>query len=125
MRVLTHNTLKSPAKDAAQGLPLALEIGELKVVESPLNVEFMRATLPSLDWSGLLVAARAVGLAEGTLPERYDPVVLADATLLQSLHTLLLDIHIESGALVCTETGRRFPIANGIPNMLIGEQDCA
>ena len=115
MRLLTHNTLKCPLKAATLGSPLGLEIAEMRVVESPLNAEFLRATLPTLDWDGLLLAARAVGLSD--VPERYDPVLLTDATLLQSLHTLLLDVHVERGSLVCVETGKRFPITNGVPNM--------
>lgn len=121
MRVLTHNMIKSPLKAAVVGGPLELEVGVMRVVESQMNAEFVRATLPTLDWSGLLMAARAVGLTD--LPQQFDIALLSNETFLQSMHTLLLDIHIESGMLVCTESGKRFPIVNGVPNMLCDEAE--
>jgi uncharacterized protein YbaR (Trm112 family) len=30
---------------------------------------------------------------------------------------------LEEGNLVCPETGRRFPVAKGIPNMLLNEDE--
>ncbi|MFS7888300.1 putative multifunctional methyltransferase subunit Trm112 [Helianthus anomalus] len=32
-------------------------------------------------------------------------------------------VHLEEGALVCLETGRRFPVNKGIPNMLLHEDE--
>lgn len=30
---------------------------------------------------------------------------------------------LEEGSLVCPETGRRFPVSKGIPNMLLNEDE--
>lgn len=121
MRILTHNSLRNPAKDVVNGYPLQIEIIDMRVSESEMNPEFIRGMLPSLEWKSVLVAAAAVGLAD--LPAQFDPALLGDATFLQSIHTLLLDIHIDTGFLICPETGRRFPIIAGIPNMMIAEAD--
>ena len=43
--------------------------------------------------------------------------------VLQKLHHALLEIHITEGSLICPDTGRRFPIKNGIPNMLLHEDE--
>lgn len=40
-------------------------------------------------------------------------------------HKLLLDVHVTEGALICPETGRRFPVHEGIPNMLLHEDEVA
>jgi uncharacterized protein YbaR (Trm112 family) len=48
-----------------------------------------------------------------------------DEAFLQLVHKLLLDVHVLEGALVCPETGRRFPINEGIPNMLLHEDEVA
>jgi multifunctional methyltransferase subunit TRM112 len=32
-------------------------------------------------------------------------------------------VTLEEGALVCPETGRKFPVAKGIPNMLLTEEE--
>lgn len=33
-------------------------------------------------------------------------------------------LHVEEGQLICPESGRRFPIQKGIPNMLLNEDEC-
>lgn len=33
-------------------------------------------------------------------------------------------VDVEEGALICPETGRRFPIVKGIPNLLLNEDEC-
>lgn len=46
-----------------------------------------------------------------------------DNEFLQKLHHILLEIDILEGSLECPETGRLFPITNGIPNMLLNEDE--
>jgi len=36
---------------------------------------------------------------------------------------IFLQVEILEGALVCPESGRKFPITNGIPNMLLNEDE--
>lgn len=43
--------------------------------------------------------------------------------LLQKLHHLLFEIDVLEGQLECPETGRVFPITDGIPNMLLNEDE--
>ncbi len=33
-------------------------------------------------------------------------------------------VELVEGALVCPETGRKFPVVKGIPNMLLNEDEC-
>lgn len=47
-----------------------------------------------------------------------------DDAFLQALHHALLELHLEEGALVCPETGRRFLVNKGIPNLLLHEDEC-
>ncbi|XP_062147462.1 uncharacterized protein LOC133856266 isoform X1 [Alnus glutinosa] len=42
---------------------------------------------------------------------------------LNKFHHALLELHLEKGALVCPETARRFPVNQGIPNMLLHEDE--
>ena len=46
-----------------------------------------------------------------------------DEELLKKLHMVLLDIHIVEGHLICPDTGRRFKVSNGIPNMILHEDE--
>ena len=116
MRLLTLNSLRCPAKDVAKGFPLGLELEAMEVKESEFNEEFIRHMLPSLDWECILIAANAVGL-QG-IPQTFDPSLLDDTAFLQALHNLLLDVHVTKGKLVCPESGRKFPIENGLPDMM-------
>jgi multifunctional methyltransferase subunit TRM112 len=65
-----------------------------------------------------------VGLPEDMLPEELTDELLQDEDFLQALHKVLMDVHVVAGELVCPESGRRFPIAEGIPNLLIEESEC-
>lgn len=115
MRLLTHNSLKSIAKDIQEGYPLKLIVTEQITRSSPLNEDFIRSIVPGLDWPALLIAAEAVGL-QG-MPLKFDPLLLDDNNFVQAIHTLLLDIHIEKGELICPDTGTMYPIVNGVPDM--------
>ena len=116
MRILTHNSLKCPAKDVATGYPLKLVVEEMTVIETECNFDFLKSHLPSLNWEGVLIAADAIGLKD--IPPHLDSSHLLDEDFLMAMHNLLLDIHIVKGSLVCGESGRVFPIVDGIPDMM-------
>ena len=46
-----------------------------------------------------------------------------DEAFLRLVHHALLEVRLCEGALVCPESGRRFPVANSIPNMLLREDE--
>ena len=50
--------------------------------------------------------------------------MLDDESFLRNLHHVLLEIHVEQGALICPESGRRYAIKKGIVNMLLMEDEC-
>jgi len=59
------------------------------------------------------------------LPETVSEEMLAgDEQFLRAFHHILLEVQIEEGALICPETGRRFPITKGIANLLLNEDEC-
>ena len=59
------------------------------------------------------------------LPDSVTEEMLAnDDEFLQLFHHALLEVTLEEGALICPETGRRFPVKKGIPNMLLREDEC-
>lgn len=89
---------------------------EEKVVT--FNGEFLTRILPRLHWPAVCTVAEQVGV-QG-LPAELNE---ADATeeVLQKLHHVLLEIDVIEGNLKCPETGRLFPITDGIPNMLLNE----
>lgn len=62
------------------------------------------------------------GFAE--LPAAVPEGALEDDEFLQAFHHALLELHLEEGALICPETGRRFTVNKGIPNLLLHEDEC-
>mmetsp|Transcript_10949 Transcript_10949/g.16494 ORF Transcript_10949/g.16494 Transcript_10949/m.16494 type:complete len:123 (-) Transcript_10949:757-1125(-) len=121
MRFLTHNSLRCVAKDATLGYPLKVDIEDLEVVEVEYCQEFLTHILPSLSWDGLKVASKVIGLVG--FPDSFDESLLCDEDFLRAMHNLLLEVHIMKGTLTCPDTGRTFPIDNGIPNMKLPETE--
>lgn len=46
-----------------------------------------------------------------------------NAAILEALHVVLFNIHVLEGTLTCPDTGRQFPIKDGIPNMMLHEDE--
>jgi multifunctional methyltransferase subunit TRM112 len=76
---------------------------------------------PKIEWKALVDAARTMGYTQ--LPEEANSSMLDSDDFLNKFHHTLLELHLEKGELVCPETARRFPINQGIPNMLLHEDE--
>lgn len=88
----------------------------MDIEETDCNEQFIRDVLPSLDWSGVLVAASAIDMND--MPAEFDAKLLEDAGFIQAMHNMLIDVHILKGKLICPESGRIFEIDNGVPIMM-------
>ncbi|XP_008219426.1 PREDICTED: multifunctional methyltransferase subunit TRM112-like protein At1g22270 [Prunus mume] len=121
MRLLTHNMLSSNIKGVANGFPLRIEIEKVVEKQVDFNADFLRNMFPKIEWKALVGAAHTLGYVE--LPEEVEPSRLDSEDFLRKFHHALLELHLEEGALVCPETGRRFPVSKGIPNMLLHEDE--
>ncbi|KAK1391474.1 Multifunctional methyltransferase subunit TRM112-like protein [Heracleum sosnowskyi] len=122
MRLLTHNMLSSTIKGVTNGFPLKIE--PQKIIERPVefNPIFLKNMFAKLEWKPLVEASKTMGYFE--LPEDVsDLSVLESDEFLHKFHHALLEIHLEEGVLVCPETGRKFPVQKGIPNMMLHEDE--
>ncbi|KAG0494489.1 hypothetical protein HPP92_005483 [Vanilla planifolia] len=124
MRLLTHNMLACNIKGVTNGYPLRLEAEKWVEKEVDFNADFLRGLFHKLDWGALVGATRVLGF-EDLLPEEAPnlSVVGSDDNFLRRFHRAILQLHVEEGALICPETGRRFPISKGVPNMLLHEDE--
>ncbi len=69
-----------------------------------------------------LYALLQVGFGDGlpaSLPDSYED----NEEFLKAAHHALLEVEVVEGELECPETGRKFPITGGIPNMLLQEDE--
>lgn len=123
MKLLSHNMLTSMClKGVTVGYPLGINANDVKVNEVYFNPEFVTKVIPKLDWPALHKAAETLGHAED-LPKELADEWHKDEKFLKKAHHVLLEIEIVEGELICPETGRKFPINNGIPNMLLNEAE--
>ncbi|KAL1547973.1 multifunctional methyltransferase subunit TRM112 A-like [Salvia divinorum] len=121
MRLLTHNMLSSNIKGVTSGFPLRIEVEKMVEKEVELNADFLRNMFAKVEWKALVEASKTLGYTE--LPDNVEPSMLDSDEFLNRFHHALLELHLEEGALVCPETGRKFPVNKGIPNMLLHEDE--
>lgn len=121
MRLLAHNMLACNVKGVVNGYPLKIEPKETRESETPFNAEFLVHMLPKMEWPAFVGAAKEIGVTN--LPSDIPDDAASDEEFLRAFHHALLEVHVEEGELVCPESGRRFPISKGIPNMLLNEDE--
>lgn len=129
MRLLTHNTLRNNSESAkGKGFPLKITATEIRVDKPSLDadpeaqIQFCKGILGMLDWSALVTAAAEMGL--NTLPPILTSELAENDAFLQALYHILMNVHLINGMLTCPTTGREFPVTNGIPNMILDEEEC-
>ncbi|KAK8647435.1 hypothetical protein V6N13_121173 [Hibiscus sabdariffa] len=118
MRLLTHNMLSSNIKGVTNGFPLRIQVEKVVEIQVEINHDFLRNIFPKIHWKAFSDASRIMGYNQ--LPEE-PPEPSVD--FLGKFHHALLELHLEEGALLCPQTGRKFPVTKGIPNMLLLEDE--
>merc|ERR1712086_200801 len=118
MRLLTHNMLESPCRGVSKKYPLLIEAEEIEQTEQEFNPDFIKHMFPRLEWTALIDTATALKLPHN-LPAEVQEEHLADDDFLKQLHHILLEVRLVEGNLVCPESGRKFPVSKGVPNMLL------
>ncbi|KAL7411148.1 hypothetical protein BDY24DRAFT_410288 [Mrakia frigida] len=123
MRLITHNILACHVKSCnANNFPLLLSNVEIEIREAEYNEDFLKGFWPKIEWSALVDTAKTLG--DTSLPEEApDPSVAPPEAVLKALHHVLMEIHIEEGAMICPNCNHTYPISNGIPNMLLAEHE--
>lgn len=109
-------------KNVVEGFPLKIKASEVRTTDVDYNPEFLSRMLSKLDWPALKFAAECVGHGED-LPDEAPTSPLADEDVLKKIHHVVMEVEVVHGHLECPETKRQFPITNGIPNMLLHEDE--
>ena len=92
-----------------------------------MDSELVLKTLHKLEYSAVVTALQDI--SEMTDPK--PPEIPTEAPVgediptatLEALYHVLFNIHIIEGNLICPDTGRKFPIKQGIPNMILHEDE--
>ncbi|KAK9818325.1 hypothetical protein WJX72_010604 [[Myrmecia] bisecta] len=122
MKLLTHNMLSCHIKGVTNGFPFKIEATEVSETEADYDPDFLRHIFPRLQWPALKEGAESLGVTG--LPDEVTEELLQDEDFLKAFHHALLEVTLQEGALVCPETGRKFPVMKGIPNLLLNEDEC-
>ncbi|KAI1732979.1 hypothetical protein Ddc_01885 [Ditylenchus destructor] len=118
MKLLTHNFLSSQfLKGVKVGYPLTLMATKIEKNEVEYNEEFTKRMLPKLDYGVLLQAAKSLE-CDTEMPKELAQDWESNEGFLKKVHNLIVGIEVVDGELECPETGRKFLIREGIPNML-------
>jgi multifunctional methyltransferase subunit TRM112 len=72
----------------------------------------------------LLQMKGANDLGIPTLPPTLTVELAEDHAFLRALYHILMNVHLIKGMLTCPVTGREFPVTDGIPNMMLDEDEC-
>ena len=57
------------------------------------------------------------------LPASVPEDAATNEAFLKAMHHVLLEVQIVEGELECPESGTKFPVKNGIPNMLLPDEE--
>jgi len=95
-----------------------------------MDADLVRKLIRKLDYSALLSVSRQIREQQQeqlSIPELPTEIPSKDEELdeelIGNLHRVLFDVHVVMGNLVCPDTGRKFPIKEGIPNMILHEDE--
>jgi len=136
MRLLTHNFLKSNVRNTPNGYPLKIKPTKIIFDPSPVDEVMVEKIVGKIDYDALKTAYIQIksfadsGEVEvdftwpaSELPETLPNFVDLPEEIKILLHQVLFDIHILDGKLICPGTNREFTISNGIPNMVLHEDE--
>ncbi|KZO95631.1 Trm112p-domain-containing protein [Calocera viscosa TUFC12733] len=124
VKLITHNLLCCHARGCnyPENFPLVFrDVTQLEVREADYNAEFLQKMMPRLEWKALVDTAKQLG--DTSLPEELPEGEAMDEEFLKKLHHVLMEIHIEEGAMHCPKCDHKYPILQGIPNMLLAEHE--
>lgn len=132
-RPLTPATHRAPHDDRTEnGYPLNIEVTTISCKESPVDKGFLLGLLPKVDYAALRRAAQQMAPhCDPPLPELPEELDVSDAegnknlddAVIANLHRVLFDVYLVEGWLVCPDTERKFPVKEGIPNMILHEDE--
>ncbi|KAI5650323.1 hypothetical protein M9H77_36328 [Catharanthus roseus] len=116
MRLITHNMIKLfLLGEFTNESPMGIEVEKMEVRKVGFNPYFLKKMFDWVNYNALVEASKIMGYAE--LPDVADPSMLESEEFLRKFHHALLELHLEEGSLVCPETGRKYPVNKGIPEL--------
>ncbi|KAF2013659.1 Trm112p-domain-containing protein [Aaosphaeria arxii CBS 175.79] len=134
MKLLTLNFLTcaiKTCKGSPASFPLHPRDSELEIIETDINLPFLKNILPRLTWDAVRTISTELGLPElpATAPTREDLVEPSSTSeddaeevptqVAKDLHRLLLETCVKEGKLVCGCCEHEYQVKEGVANFLL------
>ena len=123
MRLVTHNMLKCNIRGVEDGYPLKISADKTEVIETPFDSDLVKGVLNRIQFNALKSAALDLDIPDLAGIDELTTEILDDDDSLHKIHHVLFEVHMIDGNLICPQSGRKFPVRNGIPNMLLNEDE--
>ena len=126
---LTVSSLSTSSSDNTANYDDDNNNNNIRSIQDVINNGILPATLPEQIPSSIIIINNDqqqqqnndnVEIDEVVLDEQYDNVT---TEFINNIYRILFDIHIQDGQLQCPITQRLFPIKDGIPNMILHEDE--
>ena len=122
MRILTQNILMCNVKNCIKKeIPLSLLVEKSEIIETEFNKDLVKKTLLRMNWNHLVETSKQLG--EEELPSELKSDLLENSDFLMKLHNIIFQFHVVEGKLICKECKREYLVKNGIPNLLLEDDE--
>ena len=133
MKLLTHNILMCNRKGCTKNnFPLKLVAQKIEDISQEPNADgeialeysknLMQRLTDKIEWNALRETLLTLGWIK-EFPSQIDSHLLENEDFLKELHFYLIRRQILEGQMVCNNCERIYEIKNGIPNMLLNEDE--
>ncbi|EPZ35708.1 Trm112p-domain-containing protein [Rozella allomycis CSF55] len=125
MRLLTHNLLQCHVKKCTTN-NFPLNFAKVMTVEDrevEFHPQFIERMIPRLDFDALKAAMNQLNIMEEIPFDLNKEIESYTEDELKLLHGILMQKEIIDGEMVCKNCGHVYPIKDGIPNMLLEEDE--
>jgi multifunctional methyltransferase subunit TRM112 len=93
------------------------------LINSRFSCSLSLSFTPTHTPKALVDGAKALDYTDLPQPSEVTEALKSDDAFLRKVHHALLDRHLMEGKLICPETSRPYPVKQGIPNMLLHEDE--
>ena len=123
MKIFTHNLLMCNKKSCTiNNFPLKIVASTTKIVNSEFNLDLTKKFLKKLDMLALTQAAKDLQIYKFDF-EKLSEEELNNLEILKYIHHLINELQIVEGKLICNNCSREYIINNGIPNLVLNDNE--